>query len=964
MSAPSLFAAPARLRRLQVEITTGCNLNCAGCQRTLGMQARTWRNAHMPAARLDAVLANAPPAATLILQGIGEPTLHPGLADLIAAARRCRKFDLISFNTNALARDADYYAHLRRHGLNHVSISVDSLIQATADRLRAGTDCTRLRANAAALLRVFEGSVTFSIVLSRGNAAELPSLLATLHGLGARVIEVQPLVSYATATDDLTLDPAALRASLATIEAARATLPGLTVLPAPAFAPDGSRCRRPFHAAYVTVDGFLTPCCLTNDPDLLGRTSLAELPWEQAWDSAGVRGFLSRYFDREPAICQGCAFNPSGTQATVSVADARRQLADGSLDQAAVGFQTALAHSDAAEALQGLGLVHLQRGDPASALPLLQAAGTLAPGPRCSHNIAAALTALGRQTEAVALHRDNLARHPDYVPAYLTLAGLLATAGDRGGAGDLLVLLASRALSAQQAGPLRTAVSRLAELDPGHRETLLLANRLRIAGQQGLALDLLDARLARDPGDLGAALCRTMARLAVVHTTEEDVTARRAAYTQDLQLLAQAAHAADPAALARAAEQVGTAKPFFLAYQGQDDRLLQQTYGDLVVRMMAAAHPRPAPHPPPPSPRIRVGFATAYWHLHSVSKLFGGWVRSLDRSRFEVIGYHLGDGQDAMSADLAGHCQDFRHGVGTRQDWARTIADDGLHALIYPEIGMHPLAVQLASQRLAPVQCVAWGHPVTTGLPTIDAFLSSALMEPPDGDRHYTERLVRLPNLSVCYQPLPSEGGRLSRSGLGIPHDAVAYLCCQSLFKYRPSDDAVLVAIATQVPNAVFVFIGDLREVNATLVHRRMSAAFTAAGLDAARLRFVPPVAAEAFPSLLRAADVYLDSIGWSGGNTTLEAVACDLPMITLPTGLMRGRHSAAILRMMGLEAWIAADRASYVTLAVALAVPAKRALARQEIAARRHLLYGDTAPVRALEAFLTQVVDTWCARP
>ena len=109
MSDRNLFSAPARLRRLQIEITTGCNLRCAGCQRTLGMAEGTWRNAHMPLDRFAAVLGNAPPADAIILQGIGEPTLHPGLPEMIGLARETGRYGVVSFNTNALARETAYY---------------------------------------------------------------------------------------------------------------------------------------------------------------------------------------------------------------------------------------------------------------------------------------------------------------------------------------------------------------------------------------------------------------------------------------------------------------------------------------------------------------------------------------------------------------------------------------------------------------------------------------------------------------------------------------------------------------------------------------------------------------------------------------------------------------------------------------------------------------------------------------
>ena len=66
-------------------------------------------------------------------------------------------------------------------------------------------------------------------------------------------------------------------------------------------------------------------------------------------------------------------------------------------------------------------------------------------------------------------------------------------------------------------------------------------------------------------------------------------------------------------------------------------------------------------------------------------------------------------------------------------------------------------------------------------------FLSSALMEPEDGERHYTETLVRLPNLSIHYQPPDPTTGTLTRASLGLRPETIVYLCCQSLFKYHPA---------------------------------------------------------------------------------------------------------------------------------------------------------------------------------
>jgi predicted O-linked N-acetylglucosamine transferase (SPINDLY family) len=989
------FAVPPRLRRLQIEITTGCNLRCAGCQRTLGMAAGTWRNAHMPLARFAAILANAPPADTIILQGIGEPTLHPDLPALVAAARADGRFGAISFNTNALVRAPEYYQALRTAGLNHVSVSVDSLDPTTAEAARAGTDTAQLAAAISALTGVFGGAVTLSIVLSKLNAAELPALLQQLHAMGGRMIEVQPLIAYGGTPPALCLTAPELAVAQRQIAAAQAALPGLRMMPAAALTPNGTRCRRPLHAGYVTVDGCLTPCCTTNDAALFGQANLATTDFATLWQGAGMAAWFNLYVEREPPICAGCAFNPAGLPPPAPEASEAR-LRAGALDAAEAGFRAVLADARQARALQGLGLVALQRQDAAGALPWLQTAFALAPDARSGHNLATTLAALGQSDAAIAIEQRVADAQPDYVPAQLTLAGMLRGRDDARAAGVLL-RLCERTLAAQRFDLAAQCVAQLDTLPAEPNSRLRLANRLRGANRQDLALGLLQPLLRAAPDDIAARLVATMCLLAVVHADEDEIATRRTAYAQALDTLDALTAQAPPAMLAAAVAQVGNAKPFFLAYQGQDDRALQAIYGRVVGRIMGACiPPLPGQDQPPArhgrhvpatsgSPvvqpedgsarpeagpdamlriarhvraaarggRLRVGFASAYFHLHSVSKLFGGWLRHLDRERFALFGYQLGADADAMSASLAASCGEYRYGDASAAAWAARIAEDRLDALIYPEIGMHPLPVQLGCLRLAPLQCAAWGHPVTSGLPHIDCFLSSALMEPLDGDSHYTERVVRLPNLSIAYAKLPDDGAAMTRGALGLRDDAVVYVCCQSLFKYLPRHDAVFARIAAEVPAAQFLFIGGQTPASAVF-RSRLAACFAAAGLQAERhVRIVPPVAAEAFFGLLRCADVYLDSIGWSGGNTTLEAIACGLPVVTLPTALMRGRHSAAILQQMGLADRVAADLDDYVAQAVALADADARGAAREAITARAGRLYNDLTPVRALEDWL-----------
>src|SRR5262249_11544609 len=157
----------------------------------------------------------------------------------------------------------------------------------------------------------------------------------------------------------------------------------------------------------------------------------------------------------------------------------------------------------------------------------------------------------------------------------------------------------------------------------------------------------------------------------------------------------------------------------------------------------------------------------------------------------------------------------------------------------------------------------------TSGFPTLDYFLSSDLMEPPDAQDHYTERLVRLPNLSFHYEPPEIADGTVTRAELGIRPEGVAFWCGQSLFKYLPQYDAVFPRIADAVPGCQFVFIGHHVSEVTDLFRQRLAQAFAAHGRSAAgHCVFLPRVSEAKFAAAIGACDAILDSIGWSGCNS------------------------------------------------------------------------------------------------
>ena len=189
--------------------------------------------------------------------------------------------------------------------------------------------------------------------------------------------------------------------------------------------------------------------------------------------------------------------------------------------------------------------------------------------------------------------------------------------------------------------------------------------------------------------------------------------------------------------------------------------------------------------------------------------------------------------QDSETALARQLCHRFVQGPASTERWRQIILADRPHVLIYPDIGMSTEASELAALRLAPVQCGYIGHPQTSGFPTLDYFLSGELIEPANGQDHYVEKLVKLPNAGFHYEPLELPPATVTREELGLRPNSTAYWCAQSLFKYLPQHDEVFPRIAREAGDCQFVFIRHFGRGVTELFQKRLDRAFAAAGLKA-----------------------------------------------------------------------------------------------------------------------------------
>jgi protein O-GlcNAc transferase len=631
-------------------------------------------------------------------------------------------------------------------------------------------------------------------------------------------------------------------------------------------------------------------------------------------------------------IDQGCGI------AHVNLGIALDQL--GRLEEAMRSYDQAVTLSpNLIGAWVGRGSVLLKQRRFESALDSFQEAVRLRPGDAALRvHVASALLALERPADALQCADGALRLGDDLAAAHNARAGAL------------------RNLHQHAAALL--SLDRAVELNPAYVEAW--CNRGVLLGEMGNSAGAVQSYrrvLDLDPGHIQARTCLLASFIPAVAASAQDVDASRQAFEVELSALERASFGrtlSTDQALSAAQQTL-----FYLSYQEECNRdLLVRFRRPLALRLADLFRgPRPDVATHSVAPRtFRLGFVSAHVFDHSVyTAILAGWLRGLGRARFELTIFNVGTREDAETQRARQSVDRFESGHRSVPDWARLIHDRALDALIFPEIGMNDITLGLASLRLCPFQLAAWGHPETSGLPTIDRFLSADRLEPPDAQQHYCEQLVRLPNLGVHYEPHEVRGSA-DLTPLD-PRAGPVFLCAGVPFKYAPQHDRIFVEIARRLGPCRFLFFQhDKFDLSQRLL-RRISAAFRGAGLDPARhLVLMPWQSRDSFFGLLRLADVHLDTIGFSGFNTLLQAVECRLPCVTFEGRFLRGRLGSGILRHLGLDELVATGIDGYIDLATRLAESSTyRAAIREKLGLAASRAYRDVKAVDALAQVLLE---------
>lgn len=211
--------------------------------------------------------------------------------------------------------------------------------------------------------------------------------------------------------------------------------------------------------------------------------------------------------------------------------------------------------------------------------------------------------------------------------------------------------------------------------------------------------------------------------------------------------------------------------------------------------------------------------------------------------------------------------------------------------LFYLDIGMSRFNTFLSNYRIANIQIALWGHPVTSGSKSIDYFITSDLMDDKKSEDHFTEKLIFFPGFGFNYSYDHMGEYKFEMKSKEL------ITCLQPPWKISPETISIFKKISDKINNYPIYFVG----TNDVYLNKSLGNVLEK-NIGKDRFYITKKLRHDEYCQLIKNSKIIIDSIGWSGGNSSLEALYYNKPIITMRGENLRSNHTSAFLKVLDLD--------------------------------------------------------------
>ncbi|MBD2602090.1 FkbM family methyltransferase [Microcystis viridis] len=318
--------------------------------------------------------------------------------------------------------------------------------------------------------------------------------------------------------------------------------------------------------------------------------------------------------------------------------------------------------------------------------------------------------------------------------------------------------------------------------------------------------------------------------------------------------------------------------------------------------------------------KLKIGYVSPDFKRHPVGKFIAPIIKHHDHQKFEIYCYGEIQKVDEITEEIQSSCDHWRSTLGlTDEQVIEQIKQDQIDILIDLAGHTEDNRLPIFFSKPAPIQASYLGYFATTGIPTIDYWITDHHLHPVDTEEKTSETIWRLPRCYVAYQPSPEA---LEVNPLpALSSEYITFGCLNNFSKLNPFLLSLWAKILQALPQSRLILKSHYHNLDDPEEKQSVELFLQEQGLNLEQVELIDsPTLAEDYFALYHRIDIHLDTFPYNGCTTTCDALWMGVPVLTLAGDRKIQRMGNSLLQAIGLGDWIAHTPEEYVNKAITFA--------------------------------------------